>query len=215
MRYEVYDVVMDTILIAQRKQRLVWGAATLLIALVGLAQRDQRGLLSGPDVPMTASAFAAITPQAPGMSVAGDGTGTGTGGPGNRQGLRRLVGQTNGPGNPQLATGGPSPLVGSGPSVFDQPLDDAQPATTTPSALLALADPGSGGGINAGPGSGGGSGLPTISPGGPQQTVSGAVPGAVPEAPMWAIMILGVGGIGCMARRERARGRALLKTQVA
>lgn len=202
---------MDTVLIAQRKQRLVWGAATLLIALLGLAQRDQRGLLSGPDTPITASAFAAITPQAPGISVAGDGTGTGL--PGNRQGIRRLIGRTGGTGNPQVATGGPAPLVGSGPSVFDQPLDDAQPAATTPSALLALADPGSGGGINPGPGSGGGSGIPTISPGGPQQTVSGAVPGAVPEAPMWAIMILGVGGIGCMARRERARGRTLLKTQ--
>lgn len=203
---------MDTILIAQRKQRLVWGAATLLVALLGLAQRDQRGLLSGPDAPMTASAFAAITPQEPGMSVAGDGTGTS--GRGNGQGIRRLIGRTGGPGNPQFATGGPSPLVGSGRSVFDQPLDDGQAATTAPSALLALADPGSGGGINAGPGSTGGNGIPTISPGGPQQTVSGAAPGAVPEAPMWAIMILGVGGIGCMARRERAHGRSLLNTQV-
>lgn len=202
---------MDTILIAQRKQRLVWGAATLLVALVGLAQRDQRGLLSGPDAPMTASAFAAITPQEPGMSVSGDGTGTGRS---NGQGIRRLIGRTGGPGTPQFTTGGPSPLVGAGRSVFDQPLEDGQAATTAPSALLALADPGSGGGINAGPGSTGG-GIPTISPGGPQQTVSGAAPGAVPEAPMWAIMILGVGGIGCMARRERSRGRSLLKTQVA
>lgn len=202
---------MDAILIAQRKQRMVWGAATLLIALLGLTQRDQRSLLSGPETPMTASAFAAITPQAPGMSVAGDGTGTG--GRGNDPRLRRLIGRTDGPGNRQFTIGGPSPLVGAGSSVFDQPLDDVQAASTTPSALLALADP-SDGGINAGPGSVGGNGIPTISPGGPQQAVSGAVPGAVPEAPIWAIMILGIGGIGCMARRERARGRTLLKTQI-
>lgn len=204
---------MDTIMIAQRKQRLVWGAATLLVAMLGLAQRDQRGLLSGPDSPTTASAFAAITPQTPGMSVTGDGTGIG--GPRNGQGIRRLIGRTGGPGNPQLAaaTSGTTPLSGAAASVFDQPQDDIQAATGAPSALLALADTGGGGVINAGPGSGGGNGIPTISPSGPQQTVSGADPGAVPEAPMWAIMILGVGGIGCIARRERSRGRSLLRSQ--
>lgn len=192
---------MDTILLVQRKQRLVWGAATLLIALLGLAQRDQRGLLSGPETPTTASAFAAITPQSPSMSI----TGTGGG-----QGLRRLFGRSGGAGSPQFtaATDDTPPATGFGPSVFDRTNPDAQNAPS--SALLALADPGSGG-INAGPGSSGG--IPTISPGGPQQTVSASDPGAVPEAPMWAIMILGVGGIGYMARRERSRGRLAFKAQ--
>mgnify|MGYP007071972397 CR=1 FL=1 len=196
---------MDTILIAQRKQRLVWGAATLLIVLLGLAQRDQRGLLSGPE--MTASAFAAITPQAPGLTIGGNGIA----GRGGQPSLRRPFGRSGGGETPQYAgtTGGtPSPGAGAPLSAFDP---QAEPAG--PSALLALADPGSGGGINPGPGLGGS--LPSISPGGPQQTVSGTTPGAVPEAPMWAIMILGVGGIGCMARRERSRGRSLLKTQAA
>lgn len=195
---------MDTIQVVQRKQRLVWGAATFLIVLLGLAQRDQRGLLSGPET--AASAFAAITPQSPGIAM----TGIGLPGRGGQPGIQRLIGRTGGGGAPQFtdSPGTMSSGAGAPLSAFDP---QNQPAT--PSALLALADPDGGGGINPGPGLGGS--LPGISPAGPQQTASSTAPGAVPEAPIWAIMILGIGGIGCMARRERSRGRSFLKTQPA
>lgn len=192
---------MDSILIAQRKQRLIWGAAALLIAMLGLAQRDQRGFLPGPDAPAV-SAFVAITPQAPG-AIGDIGTVASVG--------RRPLGRASALGDPQVngISNVAAPGTGATPSVFDAPASSA-----TPSALLALADPNSGVGINFGPGVGGV--LPGLSPGAPQQTVSsGATPGAVPEAPIWVIMILGVGGVGCLARRERARGRPLFKPQVA
>lgn len=194
---------MDPILIAQRKQRMVWTAVTALIALLGLAQRDQRALLSGPDAPMTQSAFAAITPQSPGMTIA---YGGGRGG----SGLRGPKGRSGRTDSPQfIAPADVGTPAGTSPSVFDQPGATDQ----TPTALLALADPVSGL-INPGP-SVGLANIPTTSPGGPQQTVSGSDPGAVPEAPIWAILILGVGGIGCMMRRERARGRLLIGAQQA
>lgn len=196
---------MDTLLIAQRQQRLIWGVATLLIVLLGLAQRDQRGLLTSFDTPPV-SAFVALTPQAPGAIGNPGLTGRGVARRGGRP-----FGRSNLGGDPQFvgATATPSPAAGTGPSVFDAP---ATGAPATPSALVALADPNGGAGINPGPGVGGN--LPTLSPGGPLQTAtSGAAPGAVPEAPIWAIMIIGVGGIGSMARRERARGRSLLPYQ--
>lgn len=201
---------MDAILIAQRKQRMVWGVATALIALLGLAQRDQRDLLPGLDTPMTESAFAAITPQAPGQTAGITLGGTGQAG---APGVRRSIGRTGRTGTPQFTAPTATAPTGAASSVFTPPAVDS--TTAAPSALLALADTGGSGGINPGPGSGGIGNIPTISPGGPQQTVSGADPGAVPEAPMWAIMILGVGGIGCMARRERSRGRLLFGPQIA
>lgn len=191
---------MNTILIAQRKQRLVWATVTALIALLGLAQRDQRALLAGPDAPMTQSAFAAITPQSPGMAMAYGG---------RRGGMdtRGSNGRSARTGSPQFVTPvGAGTPAGTSPSVFDQP--GATDQTSTPTALLALADP-AGGSINAGPSVSLAS-IPTTSPGGPQQTVGGSDPGAVPEAPIWVMLILGVGGIGCMMRRERARGRQLI-----
>lgn len=201
---------MDAILIAQRKQRLVWTTVTALIGLLGLAQRDQRGLLDGPEAPIAASAFAAITPQTPGLAIVGGGSG---GAAGRNAGVRRGGAGT---GTPQFAApaGSVVPATGAPASAFDQPAAGTDGAPAAPSALLALADPGSGA-INPGPGSSGIGGIPTISPGGPQQLVSGAAPGAVPEAPLWAIMILGIGGIGCIARRERARGRSLVGAQIA
>jgi len=181
----------------QSRQRAVWTGIVLLLGLTAFSEREQRALLLGTSP--NASAFTSITPGAPASGGSAGGLEAGGNRTGRSNGVRsRTGGATAAPGAPteqaQLANS-PGATIGGSPTIATDPTQIAAADEVAPGAAA---------------GSTPGRNFISTPSAGEQSAASagaGSVP-AVPEAPTWAMLILGVAAVGCALRRQRA-SRAL------
>lgn len=209
----------DIVRVEQRFRRQLIGGVFLVLALGGLAQRNQRALFVpiDRDAPSdTAMAYSAIVP---GYVTSFGFAGPRYAGPGRPSTVGRRTPGGGSPGNVSDIVPSPSAFVAvPGGEAFDPSTGLNDPIGSAPSFTRPASDGGfllsgpaalGGGGGGSAPGSGGSGGGGGTGGGGSIGGGSGdggtiVVPGAVPEPASWFLMILGFGFVGAMLRRRRA-----------